>query len=152
MMKPGIRNLRIPAFLALMMTFLGVASPVHCEEQKPALKKDWLEGIWLAHPFDGPGSEPRMELKKDGKFRMKAQDDSEMEGTWEWKEPDTIVISYPDTGRKVEAKVVRLEENAMVTASVRGRETSYVRLKSWTAKAPEEKKPPAGEGGKKPGK
>ena len=40
----------------------------------------------------------------------------------------------------------------MVTPSARGRETSYVRLKSWTAKAPEEKKPPAGEGGKKPGK
>jgi hypothetical protein len=93
-----------------------------------------------------------MELKKGGKFRMKAQDDSEMEGTWEWKEPDTIVISYPDTGRKVEAKVVRLEENAMVTASVRGRETPYVRLKSWSGKVPEEKEPPAGTGDKKPAK
>jgi hypothetical protein len=94
------------------------------------------------------GSEPRMELKKGGKFRMRAQDDSETEGTWEWKEPDTIVISYPENGRKVEAKVVRLEENAMVTASVRGRETPYVRLKSWTAKVPGEKEKAPGEGGK----
>jgi hypothetical protein len=139
-------------FGALAVALAGLAMPARSEEKKDGLKKEWIEGIWLAHPFDGPGSEPRMELKKDGKFRMKAQDDSEMEGTWEWKEPDTIVISYPDTGRKVEAKVVRLEENAMVTASVRGRETPYVRLKSWAAKAPDEKERPTGKGGKKPAK
>lgn len=98
------------------------------------INKNLIIGVWLAHPFDGPGSKPKMEFKENKKARMITQLDEKREAIWEWKEPATILITYPETGRTVESQVVLLTKDSMTMISIRGKETKYVKLASWDAK------------------
>lgn len=128
---------------AIYTMMFGVAfTAVIAEDQKAntdktdKIDKNLISGVWLAHPFDGPGTKPRIELKENKKARLLMQDDEEKEAIWEWKEPATILITYTETGRTVEAKVSLLGKDSMTMVSTRGRETKYVKLASWDAKEP----------------
>jgi hypothetical protein len=124
---------------AMLLTggvFLVSMLPMSAEEKAPPVDKTQIVGVWLAKPFDGPGTAPRIEFKEGGKFRALMQDDTEMEGTWEWKDDSTIELAYPKTERKISSQVTQLTKESMTMVSSRGRATPYVRLKSWAAKSP----------------
>lgn len=116
--------------------FLGSMLPMSAEEKAPPVDKTQIVGVWLAQPFDGPGTAPRIEFKEGGKFRALMQDNTEMDGTWEWKENSSIELSYSKTERKISPQVTLLSKESMTMVSSRGRATPYVRLKSWGAKSP----------------
>lgn len=106
------------------------------EENAVPIDKEQIVGVWLAQPFDGPGTQPRIEFMKGGKFRALMQDGSEMEGKWEWTEEATLELSYPKIERKISSQVTKLSKESMTMISSRGRATNYVRLESWDAKKP----------------
>ena len=128
------------ALSLLILSTIGVASHAVGQEKPPAapnkIDKDLIIGVWLAHPFDGAGTKPRIEFKKGGKFRALMQNRAEMEGKWQWKEPSTLVLLYPERNREIESTVRELTSETMTSVSSRGRETKYVKLKAWNAKEP----------------
>jgi hypothetical protein len=139
--------------------FLGSMLPISAEEKAPAVDKTQILGVWLAKPSNEPNAVQRMEFKErskynalriefkeGGKFRALMQDDTEMEGTWEWK-ADTkaeglmalmspIELTYPKLGAKITFRFAQLNKESMTMMTNRGRYTHYFRVKSWDAKSP----------------
>ncbi len=133
------------------------------EEKTPAVDKTQIIGVWLAKPSDEPEAIQRMEFKErsnynalriefkeGGKFRALMQDDTEMEGTWEWKadtkaeglmaqmwaQMSPIELTYPKLGAKITFRFAQLNKKSMTMMTTRGRYTHYFRVKSWDAKSP----------------
>ena len=126
-------------FTVIATTSLLCGTPCPGEETAPAagIDKSQLVGVWLAHKFESDASDtkPRVEFKKGGAFRMLSQFGDEKKGTWEWKSDAVVALTYPDVNKTIEITIMELSEEKMVSR-VR-RQTEYIRLQSWRAKAPQ---------------
>lgn len=143
--------------------FLGAMLPMSAEEKTSAVDKTHIIGVWLAKPSDEPDAVQRIdfkerskfnafriEFKEGGKFRALMQDDTESEGTWDWKadakteglmghmwaQMSPIELTYPKLGANITFRFVQLNQASMTMMTTRGLYTHYFRVKSWDAKGP----------------